>query len=162
LHVSNNISCILSGRPIPSWTCQINIIHCHLWLSPRLHFPAVAILTNSLILFSIIVYFWKMLKKKQELGTIFKTLQLLYLRVCSKIIRGVNIRGFLLLHVKCPCTKIHSTPGIRREKSNILFFVFCTFSTVIPITFFEFASLMGLLLYSSWSRLWLSIKALVV
>jgi hypothetical protein len=43
-------------------------------------------------------------KKTKELGTIFKTLQLLYLRVCSKIIRGANIRGFLLLHVKCLCT----------------------------------------------------------
>jgi hypothetical protein len=46
-------------RPIMS-----NIIHCHLWLSPRLHFPAIAILTNSLILFSIIAYFRKMLKNK--------------------------------------------------------------------------------------------------
>jgi hypothetical protein len=36
------------------------------------------------------------------------------LRVCSKIIRGANIRGFLLLHVKCLCTKIHSTLGIIR------------------------------------------------
>jgi hypothetical protein len=42
-------------------------------------------------------------QNKQELGTIFKTLQLLYLRVCSKIIRGANIREFLLLHVKCLC-----------------------------------------------------------
>jgi hypothetical protein len=33
-----------------------NIMHCHLWLLPRLHFTAVGILTNSLILFSIIVY----------------------------------------------------------------------------------------------------------
>jgi hypothetical protein len=41
-----------------------NIIYCHLWLSPRLHFPAIAILTNPLILFSIIVYFRKMLKNK--------------------------------------------------------------------------------------------------
>jgi hypothetical protein len=36
----------------------------NLWLSPRLHFPAIAILTNPLILFSIIVYFRKMLKNK--------------------------------------------------------------------------------------------------
>jgi hypothetical protein len=43
-------------------------------------------------------------QNKQELETIFKTLQLLHLRVCSKIIRGANIRGFLLLHVKCLCT----------------------------------------------------------
>jgi hypothetical protein len=28
--------------------------------------------------------------------------------------------------------------------------------------FFEFASVIGLLLYSIWSRLWLSLKALVV
>jgi mannose/fructose/N-acetylgalactosamine-specific phosphotransferase system component IIC len=55
-----------------------------------------------------------MLKNKayEELGTILKTLQLLYLRVCSKIIRGANIRGFSLLHVKCLCSKNHSTPGI--------------------------------------------------
>jgi hypothetical protein len=33
---------------------------------------------------------------------------------------------------------------------------------VIKIFLFEFASLIGLLSYSSWSRLWLSIKALVV
>jgi hypothetical protein len=46
-------------RPIMS-----NIIHCHLWLSPRLRFPAIAILTNPLILFSIIVYFLKMLKNR--------------------------------------------------------------------------------------------------
>jgi hypothetical protein len=47
------------------------------------------------------------------LGTVFKTLQLLYLiRLCSKIIRGANIPEFLLLHVKCLCTKIHSTPGM--------------------------------------------------
>ncbi|CAH1373504.1 unnamed protein product [Tenebrio molitor] len=69
-------------RPIMS-----NIIHCHLWLSPRLRFPAIAIWTNPLILFSIIV-------------------------VCSKIIRGASIGGFLLLNVKCTRTKIHSTPGI--------------------------------------------------
>jgi hypothetical protein len=31
-------------RPIPNLTCR-------LWLSPRLHFPAIATLTNSLILF---------------------------------------------------------------------------------------------------------------
>jgi hypothetical protein len=30
------------------------------------------------------------------------------------------------------------------------------------INFFEFASLIGLLLYSIWSRLWISLKALVV
>jgi hypothetical protein len=35
-----------------------------------------------------------------------------YLKFCSKIIRGANILGFLLLHVKCLCIKIHSTPGI--------------------------------------------------
>jgi membrane protein insertase Oxa1/YidC/SpoIIIJ len=33
---------------------------------------------------------------------------------------------------------------------------------VFIFTFLEFASLIGLLLYSIWSRLWLSIKALVV
>jgi hypothetical protein len=56
-------------RPIPSLTCQICIIHCHLWLSvlsPWLHFTAIAILTNSSILFSIIVYFRKMLKNKKN------------------------------------------------------------------------------------------------
>jgi hypothetical protein len=37
---------------------MLNIIQCHLWLSPRLHFPAITILTNSLIL-SIIVHFRK-------------------------------------------------------------------------------------------------------
>jgi hypothetical protein len=49
-----------------------------------------------------------------NLDTIFFTLQLLYLMFCWKIIRGANIRGFLLLHVKCLCTrtKIHSTPCI--------------------------------------------------
>jgi hypothetical protein len=90
-------------RPISSLTCQI---HCHLWLSvlsPRLHFTAIAILTNSSIFFSIIVYFRKMLKNK--LGTIFKTLQLLYLGLCSKVVMAANIGGL------CLCTKINSTPG---------------------------------------------------
>jgi hypothetical protein len=39
---------------------------CHLWLAPRLHFPAIPILTNPLILFSIIVYFRKMFKNKTK------------------------------------------------------------------------------------------------
>jgi hypothetical protein len=38
--------------------------HCYLWLSPRFHFPAIAILTKALIFFFIIVYFRKMLKNK--------------------------------------------------------------------------------------------------
>jgi hypothetical protein len=37
------------------------------------------------------------------------------LRICSKITRGVNIQGFLLLHVKCLCSKIHYIPGIARS-----------------------------------------------
>jgi hypothetical protein len=56
-----NISCILSGATNSKFDMS-NIIHCHVWFSPRLHFPAIAILTNSLILFSIIVYFRNMLK----------------------------------------------------------------------------------------------------
>jgi hypothetical protein len=47
---------------------------------------------------------------EKDLGTFFFTLQHLCLRFCRKIIRGANIRGFSLLHVKCLCTKIHSTP----------------------------------------------------
>jgi hypothetical protein len=35
---------------------------------------------------------------------------------CWKIIRGANIRGFLLLHVKCLCTKIYSTPCMFKLK----------------------------------------------
>jgi hypothetical protein len=77
-----------------------NIIHCHLWLSPRLRFPAIAILTNSFFHYCVLPEDVKK-QNKQELETIFKILQLLYLRVCSKIFRGANIRGFLLLHVKC-------------------------------------------------------------
>jgi hypothetical protein len=50
--------------------------------------------------------------------TYFFILQLLYLRFCWKIIRGANIRGFLLLHVKCLCTKIHSTPGMWLQKNG--------------------------------------------
>jgi hypothetical protein len=49
------------------------------------------------------------------LGPIFKTLQLLYLIVYSKIIRGANIRGFLLLHVKCLYTKIHSPSTVAKR-----------------------------------------------
>jgi hypothetical protein len=44
-------------RPVASLTCQISyivIFGCHLGYS-RLQFPAIAILTNALILFSIIV-----------------------------------------------------------------------------------------------------------
>jgi hypothetical protein len=50
-------------RPIPSLTCQISyivIFGCHLGYTSQL----LLILTNSLILFSIIVYFRKMLKNK--------------------------------------------------------------------------------------------------
>jgi hypothetical protein len=50
-------------RPI---MLNIILVHCHLWLSPRLHFPAIAILRNSLILFSIIVNFRKILKNKKS------------------------------------------------------------------------------------------------
>jgi hypothetical protein len=55
----------------------IVIFGCHLRYISPLH---IAILTNSSILFTIIVYFRQMLKKKKkkEMGTIFKTLQLLF------------------------------------------------------------------------------------
>jgi hypothetical protein len=38
--------------------------------------------------------------------------------VLGKIIRGANIRGFLVLHVKCLCTKIHSTPCMYKEHNK--------------------------------------------
>jgi hypothetical protein len=44
---------------------------------------------------------------------------------------------------------------------SVIFFKFILLINS-EIEFFEFASLTGLLLYSIWSRLWLSIKALVV
>jgi hypothetical protein len=50
----------------------------------------------------------------------FFTLKLLYLIFCWKIIKGANIRGFLLLHVKCLCIKIHSTPCIIYQGTDIL------------------------------------------
>jgi hypothetical protein len=103
-------------RPIMS-----NIIHCYLWLWPRLHFPAIAILTNSLILFSIIVYSRKMLNETNKNWTIFKTLQLLYLRVFPKIIRGANIRGFLILHIKCyPVYFLFKQKNLAVKKINVV------------------------------------------
>jgi hypothetical protein len=64
------------------------------------------------------------------------------------------------------------TPTITKTKSlrNFYFFPHSGFLTgrrklvviLYVINFLEFASLMGLLLYSIWSCLWLSIKALVV
>jgi hypothetical protein len=54
----------------------IVIFGCHLRYISQLR---IAILTNSSILFTIIVYFRQMLKKKKKkMGTIFKTLQLLF------------------------------------------------------------------------------------
>jgi hypothetical protein len=111
----------------PERPTMSNIIHCHLWL----HFPAIAILTNSLILFSIIVYFRKMLKNKTNKNW-ESFLKLYNFCICSKIIRGTNIRGFLLLHVKCLCTKIHSTPGMYFQRfENIQITVKMIFSIIV-------------------------------
>jgi hypothetical protein len=54
-------------------------MHCHLWLSPWLHFPDIAILTNSFFHHCVLPEDVKK-QNKQELGTIFKTLQLLYFK----------------------------------------------------------------------------------
>jgi hypothetical protein len=104
-------------RPIPNLTCQISyivIFGCHLGYTSLCYFDKFF---NFFFHHCVLPEDVKK-QNKQELGTIFKTLQLLYLRVCSKIIRGANIRGFLLLPVKCLCTKIHSTPGMYNEMST--------------------------------------------
>jgi hypothetical protein len=73
VHFLTNVTSFLIPQRMNSFKRRkSSTFDCHLWLSPRLHFPAIAILTNSLILFSIIVYcFTRKVPMNQNLFYIF-------------------------------------------------------------------------------------------